>query len=150
MVKGKFLTSKDDLSEVFRIRNEVFCKEQGIASELEHDAFDNGAIHVLINDHDCNVAVGRLVQEQGEYSIGRVAVIKEERGNYYGDFVVRMLVDKAFRLGAKEVKILAQKDTVPFYKKIGFAEAGEECVKVNIPHIPMTIKQTMMCSHCQK
>lgn len=150
MVKGKFLTSKDDLSEVLKIREEVFCEEQGIAKELEHDALDDGAIHVLINDHDCNVATGRLLQLQGEYFIGRVAVRKEERGKYYGDFVVRMLVDKAFRNGAKEVKIEAQKHTVPFYKKIGFVEDGAECMKAGIPHIPMKIVQGALSCHCKK
>ena len=53
MVTGKFLTGKDDLSHVFQIREEVFCKEQNIAKELERDAWDQGAIHVLIHDHGC-------------------------------------------------------------------------------------------------
>lgn len=150
MVTGKFLTGKDDLSEVFRIREEVFCKEQNIAKEIEHDAFDQGAIHVLIHDHGCNVATGRLLIVEGRYSIGRVAVVKEERGKYYGDFVVRMLVDKAFRLGATAVTIDAQSQTVPFYKKIGFVNDGEECMKAGILHIPMKIEPNMMCCHCNK
>ena len=37
------------------------------------------------------------------YKIGRIAVKKECRGKKYGDFIVRMLVDKAFTMGAKEV-----------------------------------------------
>lgn len=150
MVTGKFLTGNDDLSEVFRIREEVFVKEQNIARELEHDALDQGAIHVLIHDHGCNVATGRLLCLDGSYSIGRVAVVKEERGKYYGDFVVRILVDKAFRLGAKEIAIDAQSQTVPFYEKIGFVVDGEECIKAGIPHVPMKIKERMMCSHGSK
>ena len=149
MVTGKLLTGKDDLSQVFQIREEVFCKEQNIAKELERDAWDQGAIHVLIHDHGCNVATGRLLQKDGEYSIGRVAVIKEERGKYYGDLVVRMLVDKAFRLGAKKVVIHAQSQTVPFYQKIGFVQDGEECVIAGINHIPMKIEQ-LACSKCHK
>lgn len=44
MVTGKFLTGKDDLSHVFQIREEVFCKEQNIAKELERDEI--GRAHV--------------------------------------------------------------------------------------------------------
>lgn len=150
LVKGKFLTNKDDLSEVFKIREEVFCSEQGIAKELERDALDNGAIHVLVNDHGSNVATGRLLNINGVHYIGRVAVRKEERGKYYGDFVVRMLVDKAFRNGAQEVRIEAQKPTIPFYKKIGFIEDGEEHREAGIQHVPMVIKLGGLSCHCKK
>ena len=150
MVKGKFLSGNDDLSNVFAIRQKVFCEEQNIPVALERDSLDQGAIHVLIQSHGLDVATGRLLVRENRYSIGRVAVLKEARGKYYGDFVVRMLLDKAFCLGATEVMISAQSNTVNFYKRIGFEECGQETLICGIPHIPMKIKHSNLCSMCKK
>ena len=148
MIEGKFIHGDQDLTDVFAIRREVFCKEQNCPEEEEFDSFDQKALHVIISEKNKNVAVGRLVQIDDYFKIGRIAVLKECRGMYYGDFVVRMLVDKAFQLGAKEVHISAQTYAKGFYEKIGFKAEGEEYMEAGIPHIAMTLTKANMCTKC--
>lgn len=148
MIEGKFLQGNQDLSEVFEIRRDVFCKEQNISEEDEFDALDREALHVIISEKQQKLAVGRLVILNDYYKIGRIAVLKEFRGMQYGDFVVRMLVDKAFILGAKEVHVGAQTYAKGFYEKIGFQVEGEEYMEAGIPHVPMKIVMGSLCTGC--
>lgn len=152
LVQGKFLHYGDDLSDVFNIRKQVFQIEQGVSPEEEFDEVDDLAIHVIVYASDSNkhpVATGRVFYDGESYRIGRVAVLKSERGKKYGDFAVRMLVNKAFLAGAKEILINAQVNVVPFYEKIGFRAYGDEFVEAGINHISMKISSGNLCKECE-
>lgn len=148
MIEGKFIHADQDLTEVFRIRREVFCEEQNISEDEEFDELDQKALHVIISEKQENVAVGRLVMIEDYFKIGRIAVLKKFRGMHYGDFVVRMLVDKAFQLGAKEVHVGAQTYAIGFYEKIGFTVEGEEYMESGLPHVPMKLVRGSLCTGC--
>lgn len=151
MIQGKFLFYLDDLSEVFDIRSQVFQKELGIDSKIDEDGLDLEAAHVLVfNDENKPVATGRLLFGDNNFRIGRVAVLKEERGKYYGDFVVRMLADKAFLMGAEEVSLCSMCNVQHFYEKIGFESVGDEFEVAGIRHITMVIKNDRVCKKCSK
>lgn len=149
MVEGKFITGKKQFEEIYEIRKKVFCEEQEIPEELEFDLLDEEAIHVLIKEKEKSVATARLIRIGEQYRIGRVAVLKEERGNYYGDFAVRMLADRAFQMGADEILISAQIKAIPFYEKIGFQRYGDSYYEDGIVHIGMKLKKHGLCSCCK-
>ncbi len=133
MVKGRMIDTSTDtvqeamekLKDVLAIRKEVF----GTGS----DEKDIPASHVIIFDNDdCkNVACGRIyMNEAYEFVIDKIAVLESYRNRKYGDFVVRMLVDKAFSCGATQIyavlseyeddkKMLEQTN---FMKKYNFKE----------------------------
>lgn len=148
MVRTKWCIGDNDLIDSYTIRAKVFINEQGIPVELEMDNKDFKAQHVIIYNDEKAVATGRLSIDK-VYTIGRVAVLKEERRNGYGDLVVRMLVRRAFDLGANKVMIHAQKKAVKFYETIGFTIIGEEYIEegTGIPHINM-IKNEDITSNC--
>lgn len=148
MVFGKFLSPLDDLSECLEIRREVFIDEQGVAEELEYDGSDSTAMHLIVFDGEKTVATGRISLIDGIYKISRVAVRKEERGKYYGDFTVRMLCDRAFQNGAEVVYINSQTHAVGFYESIGFECVGDEFMEAEIPHIEMQLKRCKFVSKC--
>lgn len=148
MIEGKYLSYGDDLDEVFKIRKEVFQVEQQVSEEIERDALDQEAIHVLVYSGKKAVATGRILYDGNEYKIGRIAVLKEERGKEYGDFVVRLLVDKAFVSGAKEVLLGAQKQVIGFYEKIGFEVYGEPYMDAGIEHMHMRLRKQNLCRGC--
>lgn len=150
MIQGKYLYEKDELSEVYRIRKEVFVEEQGTMDDFVQDELDKDSIHVLVFNGSESIATGRLYIHDEYYKLGRIAVLKQYRGQQYGDFVVRMLLDKAFMLGAETVHISSQLKAVPFYKKIGFQECGEPFMDGTIEHLPMSIKKSNLCTGCQK
>ena len=153
MVQGKYLYYGDDLSDVFNIRRKVFVEEQGVSEEEEFDEYDNLSIHALVYDNSNNkkpVATGRVYYDGKNYRVGRIAVLKEERGKYYGDFIVRLLVNKAFLSGADEVIINAQVNAIPFYEKVGFRTYGEVFQEAGIDHIAMKVLLNSFCKKCDK
>ena len=151
-IQGKYLVGGlHNIEECITIRKEVFGGEQQftVASVQEED--DKNAIFVLAYEtneqgEELPVATGRLIFLEDKFKIGRIAVRKEFRGKHYGDFVVRMLVDKAFSMGAKEVFVGAQKHAISFYEKIGFIKQEEEYFEDGIYHLMMKITA---CS-CEK
>lgn len=149
MVKGIYLNGEQNLSDAFSIRRKVFIEEQKVPEEIEMDGMDAYAIHAVAYTGEKAVATGRIIYDGDVYKIGRIAVLKEERGKDYGDFIVRMLLDKAFLHGAKEVILGAQLPAVGFYAKIGFESYGEPYWEAGIEHIPMKIKKEAVCSKCR-
>lgn len=150
LIEGKYLFFGDNLSDSFAVRGKVFQEEQGIPKEIELDNLDNDAVHVVVYVDHSPVATGRMIFDGKNYYIGRVAVLKEERRKKYGDFVVRMLADKAFMMGAKEIYINSQESVVGFYEKIGFAVCGEKHIEADIIHVPMKLVRTGLCKNCSK
>ncbi len=150
MIKGKFIVQGGDLSDARQVRQAVFIEEQQISPELEYDGWDEKAIHAVVYDpNSLPVGTGRLLlEEDGSFHIGRVAVKKECRKQGYGDFVVRMLLDRAFQCGAEEVCILAQTTAVGFYETIGFETCGGPCLDADIEHYPMKVKKGRVKTAC--
>lgn len=125
MVRGKFYSGQDDLTEILNIRKLVFQEELQIPPEVESDGQDDFCMHVLAFEGDVPVAIGRISFDGWDFVISRVAVLAEYRGKKYGDFIVRMLVDKAMMSNAKEVQLDAFEETIGFFESIGFLAEKE-------------------------
>ncbi len=138
MIEAKWLKNGDNLSDSFDIRREVFVVEQQIDKDIEFNGSDRDAIILVLYEEAMPVATGRLLkQEDGYYVLGRIAVLKAHRGKKYGDFVVRLLIRKAFELGSQKQYVHAQIQVEEFYKKLGFVSFGEEYMEAGIPHVTM-------------
>ena len=122
-----------------RLRTAVFVQEQGIAPEIEADALDATARHaVLYNRLGVPVATGRLLQESpGVGRIGRMAVDRAVRGTQWGRQLLDALLDAARARGDREVQLHAQRSAEGFYRRAGFAVAGETYEEAGIAHIVM-------------
>jgi predicted GNAT family N-acyltransferase len=150
MIRGTYITGDGDFTDALAIRKEVFQMEQNVPAELEFDDKDEYAMHIVVyNEEDKPVATGRMLASPEHILIGRIAVIKEERGKGYGDFVVRMMLDKAFECGAAKVAVHAQIQAVGFYEKLGFIACGDEYVEANMRHLPMEISEEKFRNSCQ-
>lgn len=139
LIQGKILSYGSDLSEVIDIRRKVFIQELNMEENEEFDDQDSYAIHVVVyeqGDRINPVATGRLIFDGTTCEIGHVAVLKEYRNKKYGDFAVRMLINKAFTSGIHEVTIKTPNNLIEFYHRIGFkikkeaaeAEDTKECI----------------------
>ena len=122
-----------------RLRTAVFVQEQGIAPEIEADALDATARHaVLYNRLGVPVATGRLLQESpGVGRIGRMAVDRGVRGTQWGRKLLDALLEAARARGDREVQLHAQRSAEGFYRRAGFAVAGEPYEEAGIVHIAM-------------
>jgi YbgC/YbaW family acyl-CoA thioester hydrolase len=122
-----------------RIRTDVFVHEQGIAQELEWDAFDADAVHAVVyNLLRMPLATGRVfVDADATYRIGRMAVIAALRSAGLGTTLLNRLIDVARGQGAESVVLNAQSGAVPFYERSGFRVSGEAFDDAGIVHLPM-------------
>lgn len=136
MKKVKYVNHLND--EIKAIRTAVFMEEQGF--ENEFDDTDNIATHVLIYVDDKPVGTGRLYDSEIDKNvgiIGRVAVLKECRGQHLGEDIIRALEDKAREQGLKGIELSAQCRVESFYKKLGYTSFGEIHLDEGCEHIMM-------------
>lgn len=138
----KELTS-DELYNLLQLRSEVFVVEQDCAYQ-DVDGKDQIALHIMGYKNNKIVAYTRVFKP-GDYfdcaSIGRVAVIKEEREHKYGYAIMKASIETIKKdLKETQIKLSAQTYLKAFYNNLGFKEIGEEYLEDGIPHIAM-IKQ---------
>ena len=117
------------------IRETVFIHEQKVPGELEWDGLDTAAFHVLAVSADRQpVGTGRLLHSG---QIGRMAVLREHRGNGIGSAILKTLLQLADAKKISGIFLNAQLQAVPFYRQHGFTEAGKHFNEAGIVHCRM-------------
>jgi len=125
----------DARAEAQRIRERVFVQEQSVPPELEMDEQDVVCEHALAFSGDgLAVGTGRLLPDG---HIGRMAVLKEWRGQGIGALLLQALVDKARERGDALARLNAQTAAAGFYRRYGFEIEGAEFMEAGIAHVPM-------------
>jgi predicted GNAT family N-acyltransferase len=121
----------------YAIRYAVFVEEQGISADLEIDDYDPIAEHALaFVDGQC-VATARIyldAQDPSKAKIGRMAVLKDFRGQGIGTALVGEVIRAGMMQGASVFELHAQQSAVPFYAKLQFKPDGALFDEVGIPH----------------
>lgn len=123
-----------DRAAAYEVRRRVFQDEQGVPAELEFDADDETALHVIAESGGQVVGTGRLVLHADYAKIGRMAVLPEWRGGNVGRALLACLVDEATRRGSRLAVLNAQVQAIGFYARAGFAVTGDEFDEAGIPH----------------
>jgi predicted GNAT family N-acyltransferase len=137
-----------DLEACFAVRKEVFVGEQGVPEDVEYDAYDAVALHVLaVRDDGTTLGTGRLLHGEaaaakvdGDLSVGslgRLAVTREARGLGVGVALVRAIEDAARARGLTAVDLHAQTHALGFYERLGYEAYGPEYPEAGIPHRAM-------------
>ncbi|MFD8062580.1 GNAT family N-acetyltransferase [Streptomyces cyaneofuscatus] len=139
---------ESDLAACFQVRKEVFVGEQNVPEEIEYDAYDPTAVHVLAVAADGTaLGTGRLLhgadaagKTGGDLtvgSLGRLAVTRQARGLGVGAALVRAIEDEAVRLGLTAMDLHAQTHALGFYERLGYVAYGPEFPDAGIPHRAM-------------
>ena len=132
-----FEASKADISS---IRDTVFCLEQNIPRDIEWDGEDSECTHVIASHHNgTSIGTGRI---KSDGKIGRLAILKDFRGQGIGERVLMSLIDVARDKGLKQVYLHAQIQAESFYRKRGFQKDGDEFIEANIRHVKMVLEIT--------
>jgi predicted GNAT family N-acyltransferase len=137
-----------DREACFAVRKEVFVAEQGVPQDIEYDAHDADAVHVLaIREDGVPLGTGRLLHgeeaaartggDPGVGSLGRLAVTKEARGLGIGVALVRAIEEAARARGLVAVDLHAQTHALGFYERLGYEAYGPEFPDAGIPHRSM-------------
>ena len=128
----------EDRAEIAALRTRVFVAEQGVPPEIEQDAADETAVHVLSRDDTgAVVATGRLLVRGASAGIGRMAADAGVRGRGHGAAVLAELHRQAVLRGVTEIELHAQVSARGFYERAGYTAVGEEYEEAGIQHVTM-------------
>ncbi|MFI7348619.1 GNAT family N-acetyltransferase [Streptomyces sp. NPDC049936] len=138
-----------DREACFAVRKDVFVAEQKVPEDIEYDAYDADAVHVLAVREDGEaLGTGRLLHgpaaaaKNGDGdpvvgSLGRLAVTAAARGLGVGAALVRAVEDAARARGLTAVDLHAQTHALGFYERLGYVAYGPEFPDAGIPHRAM-------------
>ncbi|CAL9398466.1 Acetyltransferase [Streptomyces sp. enrichment culture] len=137
-----------DREACFAVRKEVFVVEQGVPEEIEYDAYDAGAVHVLaIREDGVPLGTGRLLHGEAAAaktgdgpsvgSLGRLAVTRTARGLGVGAALVRAIEEAARARGLTALDLHAQTHALGFYERLGYEAYGPQFPDAGIPHRAM-------------
>ena len=129
----------DGLSQLKNIREKVFIQEQKVTPQLEWDGMDEKAIHFLVFNDKAAIGCARAIVIKDHMQLGRMAVLKEYRGQGIGSALIEkaMTIAKLNQLSA--IYISAQCHAIDFYKKFGFEVKSDIYLDAEIPHRDMTL-----------
>ncbi|QOV38951.1 GNAT family N-acetyltransferase [Streptomyces ferrugineus] len=137
-----------DREACLAVRKEVFVVEQGVPQEIEYDAHDTDAVHVLaIREDGVPLGTGRLLYGEAAAakaggdpsvgSLGRLAVLRTARGLGVGVALVRAIEEAARARGLTAVDLHAQTHALGFYERLGYVAYGPEFPDAGMPHRAM-------------
>ena len=117
------------------LRWRVFVEEQHVTEDLEWDGLDNSCWHFIATDqYGTAIGTSRLVPTG---QIGRMAVLTTHRRQGIGAQLLAAAIAMARELNFDQVFLHAQTHAIEFYRRAGFATAGEEFDEAGITHILM-------------
>ena len=145
----RLATRPAEVDAAFRVRHDVFVVEQGVPADLERDAQDSDADHLVAYDAERPVGAGRLVVEPAGFEgvdpalgpvghLGRLAVRPEARGARLGAGLVAAIEQRAQQRGLAVMTLAAQTYAIPFYERLGYTAHGAEFDDAGLPHRWMT------------
>lgn len=135
----------DDVAAAYAVRADVFVGEQGVPVDLELDALDDVADHLVAYDGDRAVGAGRLVVEPPGFEgsdpdlgpvghLGRLAVRPEARGTGLGLDLVAAVEARARERGLRVMMLSAQTHALGFYERLGYTAYGPVFDDAGLPH----------------
>ncbi|PKR79355.1 GNAT family N-acetyltransferase [Halalkalibacillus sediminis] len=137
----KQVESRQQLEDAYNIRKIVFVEEQNVPMEEEMDEHDETSIHFVGYDPEGKpVAASRLrfVDEYGK--LERICVLKDVRGNHYGQQIIGEMEKRILIEGYQKAKLNGQTHAEDFYKNLGYETVSGEFMDAGIPHVTMIKK----------
>ncbi len=131
------VAASGDLGGALALRHAVFCLEQGVPEELEHDEHDATALHLVAVAGGVVVGTCRLRFLGASARLQRMAVARTYRGRGVGADLLGAAHRQARASGATEVELHAQLTARDFYARAGYVAEGEEFEDAGIPHVLM-------------
>ena len=133
----RLVRNKQELRDVFAIREAVFMREQHVSAALEWDGLDDTTKHVILFFRRKPVGCARIRFVHKKIKLERIAILKGYRGLGLGRKIMNYLLRYCARRPEREIILHAQVAVVPFYEKFGFRRRGKEFLDARIPHVEM-------------
>jgi putative N-acetyltransferase (TIGR04045 family) len=133
----KIAETEDELKEYFRIRNEVFVKEQGIFAETDVDVHDPNATHIIAVEASSSKVVGvvRCYRKDGNtWFGGRLGALPDYRNGRVGSRLVKFAVSSAKSKGCKKFLAYIQPNNVRFFQRLDWKTIGDPIIYQGVAH----------------
>jgi N-acetylglutamate synthase-like GNAT family acetyltransferase len=150
VVEGKYMTAMEDCSQAMKIWQQVLLKELGFEQEqLELDE-EKLLLHAVAYENKIPVAAGTIEYGDSAFLIRNIAVLPDKRRQSYGDFVLRMLVNKAVLAGGMPLRAEVTTNAGPLFEEVGFSKCGTEYEKNDITFCPyeLALEAIHHCCEC--
>ncbi len=129
----------DEHESLKMIRQKVFIEEQKETSQLEWDGMDEEAIHFLAFKNEKAIGCARAFVIENYMQLGRMAVLKEYRGEGVGTALIEKAITTAKLNQLSAIYISAQCHAINFYKKFGFEITSDIYLDAEILHRDMKL-----------
>lgn len=136
--------NQEDLKTAFRIREEVFVREQKVAPDEEYDEFENSSVHFLAYVGQQPVGTARWRSTHKGVKLERFAVLKPFRDQGVGQVLVRAVLEDIKNnpeVANKDVYMHSQVSAMGLYEKFGFGKEGEKFMECGIEHYLMKLSK---------
>jgi predicted GNAT family N-acyltransferase len=140
----RWASGADDLRGAIDVREQVFCREQGVPRAEEIDGRDEEALHLVALDPDSQrvIATLRLLLDADRAKLGRVAVEREWRNHGIASRMLELALAEAREHGCVRVRLAAQPQATGLYRRAGFAVESEPFDEAGIAHVWMSLDLT--------
>jgi len=135
----RWAAGREDLQGAIRVREAVFCQEQGVPIEEELDGLDEEALHLVALAPEDRRVIGtlRLLFDGEVVKVGRVAVDASWRRRGIAARMLALALVRAAAEGSRTARLAAQLEAVELYEKAGFAVQSEVFQEAGIDHVWM-------------
>ncbi len=127
----------EEVRAALRLRFRVFVEEQGVAVAADQDGLDADAMHVVAFEGGRLVGTCRVLVDEGEARLGRMAVEPDLRGRGAGAAILVEAERMARAAGAGIMRLHAQVAARSLYDRAGYQAAGKTFFEEGIAHVTM-------------
>ncbi len=134
VIKPYEALTRDELHDIFWLRNVVFVVGQEITAEPEIDGRDPECAHAMLWRGEELIGTARIFADAAPMVVGRVAVRTDLQRGGYGT----VMMEHVQRwIGERAAELHAQAHLEAWYARLGWRRVGEVFMEAKIPHVMM-------------
>jgi predicted GNAT family N-acyltransferase len=135
----RWAATRAEVLGALMVREQVFCREQGVPLEMEVDGRDQEALHLLASESPGERVVGtlRLLLGGEVAKVGRVAVERDWRRRGVAAQMLDVALARAREGGCSEARLASQLNATSLYERVGFTVESEPFEEAGIAHVWM-------------
>ena len=130
----KLADNQKDFFALIQLRRDVFVNEQKVDINIEMDDYDLTALHFVVWENRQVVATCRLVVNEFQAKLGRMAIALPFRHRKIGSLLLAYVENYARENAIKKIIVAAQIQALDFYLYNHYLETSEIFYEANIAH----------------
>lgn len=140
MIAVRSLVDDNELEVALKLRERVFCIEQGVALHEELDGLDVEAEHLVAVIDGTIVGTCRLLKDGDGLRLGRMVVARPHRRRGVAQAMLAVAHMLARSRGLHRMTLHAQLTARPVYERAGYTEHGPVFLDAGMEHVAMALE----------